>query len=227
MRDPTGSAGARRGVGVVAGASRCSRSRRYGRRFWQFILDSRVELRKVVWPSRAGDLQDHRWWCSASSSSPALFFWLLDLLLAWATRLADGAGRLIVALRWYVVHAYSNFEHRVAESLKERIKRDGLEAAVRRDPGADRGSGGDARRPEAQERAQVLPRLRAGADGDGRADLAPGARRAQGARVHRRHAATSRRRSPRRKRTRSCAASRKASTSRGRRCCSSPARWCA
>ena len=32
-----------------------------------------------------------------------------------------------MALRWYVVHAYSNFEHRVAEALKERIKRDGLE----------------------------------------------------------------------------------------------------
>ena len=27
-----------------------------------------------------------------------------------------------MALRWYVVHAYSNFEHKVAESLKERIK---------------------------------------------------------------------------------------------------------
>ncbi len=33
-----------------------------------------------------------------------------------------------MALRWYVVHAYSNFEHRVAEALKERIQRDGLEA---------------------------------------------------------------------------------------------------
>ena len=32
-----------------------------------------------------------------------------------------------MALRWYVVHAYSNFEHRVAESLKERIQRAGLE----------------------------------------------------------------------------------------------------
>src|SRR6185437_5765087 len=32
-----------------------------------------------------------------------------------------------VALRWYVVHAYSNFEHRVAESLKERIRRASLE----------------------------------------------------------------------------------------------------
>ena len=32
-----------------------------------------------------------------------------------------------MALRWYVVHAYSNFEHRVSESLKERIRRANLE----------------------------------------------------------------------------------------------------
>jgi transcriptional antiterminator NusG len=32
-----------------------------------------------------------------------------------------------VAMRWYVVHAYSNFEHRVAEGLRERVKRAGLE----------------------------------------------------------------------------------------------------
>jgi len=32
-----------------------------------------------------------------------------------------------VSLKWYVVHAYSNFEHRVSEALKERIKRDGQE----------------------------------------------------------------------------------------------------
>jgi transcription termination/antitermination protein NusG len=33
-----------------------------------------------------------------------------------------------MALRWYVVHAYSNFEHKVSESLKERVKRAGLES---------------------------------------------------------------------------------------------------
>ena len=32
-----------------------------------------------------------------------------------------------MALRWYVVHAYSNFEHRVAEALKDRIKLQGLQ----------------------------------------------------------------------------------------------------
>jgi len=32
-----------------------------------------------------------------------------------------------VALQWFVVHAYSNFEHKVKSSLEERIKRYGLE----------------------------------------------------------------------------------------------------
>lgn len=32
-----------------------------------------------------------------------------------------------MALRWYVVHAYSNYEHQVKRSLEERIKREGLE----------------------------------------------------------------------------------------------------
>jgi len=32
-----------------------------------------------------------------------------------------------MALRWYVVHAYSNFEHRVKASLAEAIEREGME----------------------------------------------------------------------------------------------------
>ena len=32
-----------------------------------------------------------------------------------------------MALKWYVVHAYSNYEHKVKESLGERIKLHGLE----------------------------------------------------------------------------------------------------
>lgn len=32
-----------------------------------------------------------------------------------------------MALRWYVVHAYSNFENKVKTSLQERVKRMGLE----------------------------------------------------------------------------------------------------
>ncbi|ORU90192.1 MAG: transcription termination/antitermination protein NusG [Cycloclasticus sp. symbiont of Poecilosclerida sp. M] len=32
-----------------------------------------------------------------------------------------------MALRWYVVHAYSNFEHRVKASLEEAIEREGMQ----------------------------------------------------------------------------------------------------
>jgi len=32
-----------------------------------------------------------------------------------------------MSLQWYVVHAYSNFEHKVKESLIERVRRAGLE----------------------------------------------------------------------------------------------------
>lgn len=34
-----------------------------------------------------------------------------------------------MAKRWYIVHAYSNFEKKVAEAIKERAKAQGLEAA--------------------------------------------------------------------------------------------------
>ena len=32
---------------------------RYGRNFWQFVLESRVELRKVFWPTPPGDHHHH------------------------------------------------------------------------------------------------------------------------------------------------------------------------
>ena len=32
-----------------------------------------------------------------------------------------------MALRWYVVHAYSGFENQVKRSLEERVKRSGLD----------------------------------------------------------------------------------------------------
>lgn len=32
-----------------------------------------------------------------------------------------------MALRWYVIHAYSGFENQVKRSLEERVKRAGLE----------------------------------------------------------------------------------------------------
>ena len=56
-----------------------------------------------------------------------------------------------MALRWYVVHAYSNFEHRVAEALKARIKREGMEAKFGEILVPDRRGRGDARGAEAAQ----------------------------------------------------------------------------
>jgi preprotein translocase subunit SecE len=76
------------GVGVVAAIAVFAVSPQ-GRRFWQFILDSRVELRKVVWPNRQETLQTTAV-VFGFIVIAGLFFWVLDLLLAFLTRLMTG-----------------------------------------------------------------------------------------------------------------------------------------
>ena len=78
------------GIGVIAAAAVFALSPT-GRRFWQFILDSRVELRKVVWPSRQETLQTTAV-VFGFIAIAGLFFWLLDVLLAWAMRMLSGQG---------------------------------------------------------------------------------------------------------------------------------------
>ena len=78
------------GIGVVAAIAVFMLSP-VGRRFWQFILDSRVELRKFVWPSRQETLQTTAV-VFGFITIAGLFFWVLDVLLAWATRLLSGQG---------------------------------------------------------------------------------------------------------------------------------------
>jgi len=41
--------------------------------------------------------------------------------------LSEKEENAAVSLRWYIVHAYSNFEHKVKTSLEERIERMGLQ----------------------------------------------------------------------------------------------------
>jgi preprotein translocase subunit SecE len=62
-----------------------------GRAFWQFVLDSRAELRKVVWPTRQ-ETGMTTFAVFAFVIIAGLFFWLLDLFLSWATRLLTGQG---------------------------------------------------------------------------------------------------------------------------------------
>jgi preprotein translocase subunit SecE len=62
-----------------------------GRDFKQFVLEARNELRKVFWPTR-----QETWVTTAVVFGFAViagvFFWVLDLLLAWATRTLSGLG---------------------------------------------------------------------------------------------------------------------------------------
>ena len=78
------------GVGVVAAIAVFALSP-MGRRFWQFILDSRVELRKVVWPSRQETIQVTIV-VIVMVIVLSLFFWGLDSLLGLLTRWLTGAG---------------------------------------------------------------------------------------------------------------------------------------
>ena len=63
----------------------------YGRNLWQFVLESRVELRKVFWPSRQETLTTTLvvlFFVLVAS----LFFWALYLSLASVTRYFTGQG---------------------------------------------------------------------------------------------------------------------------------------
>jgi preprotein translocase subunit SecE len=61
----------------------------YGREFWQFAQAARVELRKVVWPSREETIKT-TYVVFIFAIVMGLFFWGLDWILTWLTRLLTG-----------------------------------------------------------------------------------------------------------------------------------------
>jgi preprotein translocase subunit SecE len=61
----------------------------YGREFWQFAQASRIELRKVVWPSRDETIKT-TYVVFIFAIAMGLFFWGLDWVLTWLTRLLTG-----------------------------------------------------------------------------------------------------------------------------------------
>jgi preprotein translocase subunit SecE len=76
--------------GIVLGIAVFASSKP-GREFWQFMLDSRIELRKIVWPSRQ-ETGMTTLVVFGFVIVAGLFFWVLDLVLAWATRALTGQG---------------------------------------------------------------------------------------------------------------------------------------
>jgi|SRR5690606_35271096 len=63
----------------------------YGRTFWQFVQEARIELRKVFWPSRQETGMTTLVVFGFVVVAGA-FFWVLDLVLAWATKILSGQG---------------------------------------------------------------------------------------------------------------------------------------
>jgi len=62
-----------------------------GKTLWRFINNSRVELRKVVWPTREETVQTTVA-VMIFTLIMGVFFWLLDMSLLWLTRLLTGQG---------------------------------------------------------------------------------------------------------------------------------------
>ena len=71
-------------LGLAAGAGLLWLSS-YGREFVLFAQAARVELRKVVWPTR-DETTKTTIAVVIFVTVAGLFFWVLDLVLAWATR---------------------------------------------------------------------------------------------------------------------------------------------
>ena len=61
----------------------------YGRDFWKFVLDARIELYKVFWPTRqeTGTMTGVVF---VFVVIMALFFWGIDSILGWLTKLILG-----------------------------------------------------------------------------------------------------------------------------------------
>jgi preprotein translocase subunit SecE len=77
-------------LGALAVAALIALMSQIGRNLWNFIQGSRVELRKVVWPSR-DDTVKTTLVVFLFVSIAGLFFWGLDILLSWLARKLTGA----------------------------------------------------------------------------------------------------------------------------------------
>lgn len=62
-----------------------------GRRLWGFVQESRGEVRKMVWPTRAETLQTTLI-VLLVVLVVGVFLWLLDMLLAWGIQPVIGSG---------------------------------------------------------------------------------------------------------------------------------------
>lgn len=76
---------------VAGGAGAIAFTTDKGRAAWEFMRDSRTEIRKVVWPTRKETTQTTLVVIGVVAIV-AIFMWMIDGLLSWVVRLLLGHG---------------------------------------------------------------------------------------------------------------------------------------
>ena len=98
-----------------------------------FLQQVRAETAKVTWPSRR-ETMISTIMVLVFAVIAMIFFFTADQLMALRDRTDPGHWALTPATmenfemtaRWYIVHAYSNFEKKVAEDIENKAKQKGL-----------------------------------------------------------------------------------------------------
>ena len=78
-------------LAVLGGAVAITLQTQIGRSAWSFLSEARVEVRKVVWPTRQETLQTTLIIIVAVLIT-ALFLWAVDSILFWIVRSLTGQG---------------------------------------------------------------------------------------------------------------------------------------
>jgi len=63
----------------------------FGRSIWSFVIESRQEVRKIVWPTREETMRTTLL-VFAMVFTVGIVLWLLDMFLFWGVRLLTGQG---------------------------------------------------------------------------------------------------------------------------------------
>jgi preprotein translocase subunit SecE len=78
-------------LGSLAGGTAIAMTSTQGRRLWAFVQGARIEIRKVIWPTKQETTQTAIA-VFVFTLIMALFFWGLDSFLLWLTKTLVGAS---------------------------------------------------------------------------------------------------------------------------------------